>query len=308
MTDEIENKVNPEAEADASYLSFLPGQRLKKARELRGLTVAQVARDLRLSERYIEAMESDDYKALPEPAFVRGYMRRYAQHVKLSPDDIAAKFDECYAADNSTPAVDERPRNPIQVLGSLARPRFALGKLLSFVSLALVIALLVGALLWKSFSAQSSAPEASPEPVPQEPAAQATPAVVPEAVPAAPAQPATTLPAPASPTVLPTPAAPAAAATTLPAPAPVAVPAAVSATDSLALNFTGDCWISVRDASGRELASGVKKAGQSLSLSGKAPFTLSVGNANKAAVTFNGKAVDLKPYMQGEVANFTLAR
>ncbi|MFN3397914.1 MAG: helix-turn-helix domain-containing protein, partial [Sulfurimicrobium sp.] len=70
-----------------------PGARLKKAREARGFDVAKVSAELRLSQRIVAAIEADLYRELPEPAFVRGYMRRYAQLVQLSPDDIAARFD-----------------------------------------------------------------------------------------------------------------------------------------------------------------------------------------------------------------------
>ena len=95
MSNEIDQINEESARDEADYLSFMPGQRLKKAREVRGLTVDQVAKELHLSQRFVTAMEADAYKDLPEPAFVRGYMRRYAQLVKLSPDDIAGKFALC---------------------------------------------------------------------------------------------------------------------------------------------------------------------------------------------------------------------
>lgn len=205
----------------ADYLSFRPGQRLRKARELRGMSIEQVARELALSPRYVEAMETDSYKSLPEPAFVRGYMRRYAQLVKLSPDDIAAKFDQCYAEDKETPALEVRPQNPIQLLGELARrPRVKAGRLLGWFALAFIVLLFAG-FLWNGFSSRASLPVAE-EPGLGEPAAVVP--VVP--APVAPAVPG--VPAPVTPVAPPAAVAPPAPATQAPAPvtrAPVPVPA-----------------------------------------------------------------------------------
>ncbi len=315
MTEEIKDE---SARDEADYLSFLPGQRLKKARELRGLTVEQVAKELHLSVRFINLMEADSYKDLPEPAFVRGYMRRYAQLLKLSPDDIAGKFDQCYAADTETPAVDERPYNPVQLLGIIARPRLKLRRLLSWASLALIVALLIG-FLWSGFnSSRPAVPDLVQEPL----AAPAEP--VPSAAPAAAlaAEPAVALSAPAvtatGMNVLPAPSATASvAAAPLPATGTAAVPAApvaaaapltvASGADTLVLALGADSWISVQDAKRQSLLSGVRPAGQ-ISLKGEAPFYVNVGNAPAVTLVFNGKAVDLKPYTQGAVATLTLKR
>ncbi|HEX6591447.1 MAG TPA: RodZ domain-containing protein [Moraxellaceae bacterium] len=304
MTDEL----NEESRRDeADYLSFMPGQRLQKARELRGLSVEQVARELNLSARFVQAMEADAYKELPEPAFVRGYMRRYAQLVKLSPDDIAGKFDQCYAADQETPPPDARPVNPIQLLGEIARPR-RWKKLLPWISLGFILVLLLG-FLWNGLANRKTTVVDAP-PLAQEPPAVASPAPAAVEVPAA-AAPATApaatpvmnvLPQPAAPSALPAPApAPAAAAPAVAAP----VAATVSGPDSLVITLSAESWVSVRDASQPLITSGNKPAGQ-ISLRGKAPFYVNIGNAPAATLALNGKAVDLKPHTQGAVANLTV--
>lgn len=202
----------------ADYLSFRPGQRLRKARELRGMSIEQVARELALSPRYVVAMESDVYKNLPEPAFVRGYMRRYAQLVKLSPDDIAAKFDQCYAEDKETPPLERRPNNPVQLLGVLARgQRNKTGRLLSWLGILFILVLVAG-FLWNGFSSRggslplaevpgeaASAPEAAAPGVPAEPATPAPAPATQSPLPAAPA-PVPATQAPAAATRAPTPA------------------------------------------------------------------------------------------------------
>ena len=62
------------------------------------ITAEQVARETNLSLRYVQALEQDDYDVLPGPAFIRGYLRRYAQLVQLSPDTLVAVFDELWSS------------------------------------------------------------------------------------------------------------------------------------------------------------------------------------------------------------------
>ncbi len=362
MSNEIDEIKEESARDEADYLSFMPGQRLKKAREVRGLTVEQVAKELHLSQRFVIAMEADAYKDLPEPAFVRGYMRRYAQLVKLSPDDIAGKFDQCYAADQETPPVDARPSNPIQLLGSITRPRLRLRRVMYWGSAAFIAVMLLG-VLWKGLSSHQkpspvaeepavpaatapAAPVAAPDAAATAPAnttpAAATPATAPLPVTTTPAPapavvPATTLAAPASPVmnVLPSPAAPSAVPAPAARPAPVkpvpltVVPAAAAATpaaavaapvaaavpavtpgssgpDTLVITLGAESWVSVQDAKA-PLVGTLKPAGQ-ITLKGQSPFYVNIGNAAAAAVTLNGKAIDLKPHTQGTVASLTVKR
>lgn len=312
MTDEIKEE---SARDEADYLSFLPGQRLKKAREVRGLTVEQVAKELHLSVRFVGFMEADSYKDLPEPAFVRGYMRRYAQLVKLSPDDIASKFDQCYAADTATPAVDERPYNPVQLLGIITKPRLKFRRLFKWASLALIAALVVG-LFWSSFRAsQSLAPVAVQEVAPV-PAVVPVPLATSELVapvvavtPAASVSGMNLLPTPSSSaSVAASPAASATVAVTpVPAPASQALPVAATGPDTLVLALGAESWISVQDAKRQPLLSALRPAGQ-ITLKGEAPFYVNIGNAAVVNAVFNGKPVDLKPHTQGAVATLTLKR
>lgn len=345
MSNEIDEIKEESARDEADYLSFMPGQRLKKAREVRGLTVEQVARELNLSPRYVTAMEADSYKDLPEPAFVRGYMRRYAQLVKLSADDIAGKFDQCYAADHETPPVDARPSNPIQLLGIITRPRLRLRRVMYWGSLVFIVVLVLG-FLWKGLTSHQSpspieeehAEPAAVAPAAAAPAAVAAPVVAPAAVPvvtpaaSVPVQAPSATPAPASPVmnVLPAPAAPSAVPAPKPAPAavpkpvsvavPVAAPAqAVPATagtttdttassgpDTLIIALGAESWVSVQDAKG-PIVGTLKPAGQ-ITLRGQSPFYVNIGNAATASVTLNGKSIDLKPHTKGTVASLTAKR
>jgi cytoskeletal protein RodZ len=69
------------------------GEQLKNARENAGLSIQDVANSLKLSPTLVSALENDDYSPLPEPVFVHGYIRNYANIVNLSPDRLLRSYD-----------------------------------------------------------------------------------------------------------------------------------------------------------------------------------------------------------------------
>ncbi|WP_229767170.1 RodZ domain-containing protein, partial [Vibrio cholerae] len=79
-----------------------------------------------------------------------------------------------------------------------------------------------------------------------------------------------------------------------------------SASALLVMNFSADCWIQVKDATGKILSTGVKKAGQSVSLSGQRPYKLVLGAPEGVSITLASEPVDLSGYTSGKVARLTL--
>ncbi|HPB75493.1 MAG TPA: helix-turn-helix transcriptional regulator, partial [Chromatiaceae bacterium] len=73
----------PGAASDAD-LPNGPGQRLRQARLRRNLELRQVAREMRLTVERVQAIEEDDYAALPDPVFVAGYLKTYARLMDLN--------------------------------------------------------------------------------------------------------------------------------------------------------------------------------------------------------------------------------
>jgi cytoskeleton protein RodZ len=69
------------------------GGHLVKAREAQGLTLAVVANKLRLSAATLQALESNRYEDLPEPIFVRGYLRAYARLLEMDTEVFVAEYD-----------------------------------------------------------------------------------------------------------------------------------------------------------------------------------------------------------------------
>lgn len=74
----------------------------------------------------------------------------------------------------------------------------------------------------------------------------------------------------------------------------------------LKLSFSDDCWIQVKDSSGKTLSTGVKKAGQKLELNGEMPYSVILGAPENVSMTLASEPVDLSGYTSGKVARFNL--
>ena len=120
-------------------------------------------------------------------------------------------------------------------------------------------------------------------------------------------------PAPATSVAPVQPAAPAAAATPV---APAAVPATpqaastapVAGAGKVNINYVADCWSQVTDGNGKVLFSGLKRKGDTLDVTGKPPFSVRLGYARGAQVTYNGQVVDVAPFTSGETARLKLGQ
>ncbi|MEP4147433.1 MAG: helix-turn-helix domain-containing protein [Halioglobus sp.] len=71
-----------------------PGTMLHKARLAADFTEREVEDLLNLMPGYVDVLERDDYQALRSPAFARGYVRAYAQLMKLEEAEVLQAFDE----------------------------------------------------------------------------------------------------------------------------------------------------------------------------------------------------------------------
>ena len=70
------------------------GSHLKKARETQGLSIDQVASLTRIQAKFIRALEAEDFQALPERVFVRGFVRTYARSLGVNEEDALRRFAE----------------------------------------------------------------------------------------------------------------------------------------------------------------------------------------------------------------------
>jgi cytoskeletal protein RodZ len=68
------------------------GHFLKKARESRRMSLAEVSRVTRIPAPTLESIESDHFDDLPGEVFVRGFLKSYAQAVHIVPEDVLARY------------------------------------------------------------------------------------------------------------------------------------------------------------------------------------------------------------------------
>ena len=77
------------------------GQRLKQTREARYLTLERASEDTRIRVLFLQALEADDYSVIPSAAQGRGFLRNYAEYLKLDIDEMIAEIQR------NAPAPDE---------------------------------------------------------------------------------------------------------------------------------------------------------------------------------------------------------
>jgi cytoskeleton protein RodZ len=73
---------------DEPYARPSAGAELRAAREASGLSIDDVAQQLKLAPRQVQALEDDDYASLPGRTFVRGFVRNYARFMQLDVDAV----------------------------------------------------------------------------------------------------------------------------------------------------------------------------------------------------------------------------
>jgi cytoskeletal protein RodZ len=97
----------PQGQRSASELASF-GEELRREREIRGISLKEIADATKISKRFLEAIERNDHVTLPAPVFTRGFVREYARYVGLNVEEMVNRYN--YAA-----ATDDRIEKPPQV-------------------------------------------------------------------------------------------------------------------------------------------------------------------------------------------------
>jgi hypothetical protein len=87
---------------------FEIGNSLREARERQGLGYPEIESATKIRSKYIRALEEEDFTAIPGDAYIRGFLRTYADYLGLDPD---VYVDE-YASRFLTSWRDEVPQRP----------------------------------------------------------------------------------------------------------------------------------------------------------------------------------------------------
>lgn len=118
-----------------------PGQQFIRLRESRGYTQEYVAGQLHLRTQIIQLLEEDAYQLLPEPVFIKGYMRAYAKLLNVPHEPFLSIFN----------TFTESNRPPVEkalLWQQGRRESTKKEKMMRWMSLVVVITLMVMAGLW----------------------------------------------------------------------------------------------------------------------------------------------------------------
>lgn len=90
------------------------GQKLRRERERRRITLTQLATRTKVSASLYRSLESGNCARWPGGIYGRGFVRAYAEAVGLDADDTVALFSECYPEFATPPPPDAPPPDEAQ--------------------------------------------------------------------------------------------------------------------------------------------------------------------------------------------------
>lgn len=251
------------------------GDRLRREREMRGITLDEITESTKISRRHLEALENERFDQLPGGVFAKGFVRAYAHFLGIDEDQAVADYS---AASHEQPEpedkfpleIHEEPKRELSPRRSRAPLVFAIAAL---------VGVLVGYFFWlkskphgtevaQSTHQAAATTETTPADVPPAPAQATTPASTPaENTAAAPA-----LEEPVTPKQTP----------------PAAETKSVEKTFIILVKAKEDAWVSIV-ADGKSVMEKVLSADRKKKVKAGKEVVLRTGNAGGIDVSFNGK-------------------
>ncbi|MCU7880118.1 MAG: DUF4115 domain-containing protein [Candidatus Thiodiazotropha sp. (ex Lucinoma aequizonata)] len=307
-----------------------PGTQLRKARERLGLEQAKMAAQLHLSQSMIKALELDNYEMLPGPVFVQGYLRNYSRLLGVNEEAVIEAYQCLFPVSDELPAVSHQN-------GKVGKDLHSGHRVVRLVTWAILLLLPALLFFWWQTRVEleellSAPPEDQSLQAPQDmPVDLSTPFSVPveeamagsiptqemmeekrepidgevkEAMEAIEPEISSVderfkLPVETEPPEV-----------VVEPPQPQVIPVEVVATPLSKLvvfKFDESCWAEVRGQDGKTRIFGEMQSGAKRSLNSQlGPFNVILGNAAAVRLTINGNPFDLKPFIRGKVARFTL--
>ena len=235
------------------------GEELRRERVVREISLEEISAATKISMRLLKALEESDLPKLPASTFTRGFIRAYAKHLGIDPEEkVNAYLADLAGASHDAPS--EKKARP--------RSRFFRGRR---ATAGTIVGGVTGLLLFLGLIAN---PERRPLP-PRDHAAprpatlknvtlssEPTPVIRIESAPPAPVQSAPEQPA-----------------------------SAAGSGVSLMLEFDGDSWTRL-EADGHTVLSELVRGGETRRFEARGGFRLTLGNAGAVRVTVDGRPLD----------------
>jgi cytoskeletal protein RodZ len=246
------------------------GDRLRREREMRGITLEEITESTKISRRHLEALEGEHFDQLPGGVFNKGFVRAYARFLGIDGDQAVADYS---AASNEQP--EQEDKFPLEIH---EQPNRNLNPRRSNLPLVFAIAALVGVLVGYAFWVKSrphtnDSAAGSTQQAPSAAATTAPPANVPAPTPA------TQAPQASETTAASSPSQPVQAAPEKPVKPEKAFVVQVTAKE--------DSWVSIV-ADGKSVMERVLTADKKKKIKAGKTLILRTGNAGGIEVTFNG--------------------
>jgi cytoskeleton protein RodZ len=98
------------------------GARFRAAREARGMSLSDVAQQIRIRSVYLAAIEGESWSTIGAPVYIRGFIRTYARFLGLDPEEAVAAFNRTQPPPAQSLPGREAPAPPEPVRFSRGSP------------------------------------------------------------------------------------------------------------------------------------------------------------------------------------------
>lgn len=313
------NDINSGSDADSLLRQQEFGDRFREAREAAGMSVADVADELKLSEETIKALECTQLALLPAATFTQGYIRSYARLLKLPADEIIDLYNQLL------PEKDQ----PLSARSSLAAETDSNHAMVKLMTAALLIATIVLLVLWWQQSEQGLPSDVNESIQQQDEAVEDNtvldtsslePEIIPEEISEATAvepeisasQSTIAVPDIETPLIKSSDEAKPAVIENKDIAQAAEEPERVTNSqaegdDVIVLVTDSETWAEVEDANNARLYFSLMKKDREYQLKGQAPFRFFLGNAPSVTLGLNNKIINITPYIrQNKIAHIEI--
>jgi len=140
-------------------MSLTLGEKLRQAREERGISISEVAEQTRISPHYLDSIENDDYRTLPGGIFNKGFVKSYAKYVGIDEQEALQDYTRLVATQEGIPSDEPKTYKP----EVLTDDRASSSMLPTIIFAAIILALMTGGIfaLLNYINSQPSEPAAN---------------------------------------------------------------------------------------------------------------------------------------------------
>jgi len=112
------------------------GQELKRERELRGISLKEIADSTKISLRFLRALEDDQLDMLPGKFFTKSIIRSYASYLGLEEETVLNKYHEDTLLQQEAEEIEKKKRKPFKLIPKDVK------KLLQYIILIVILILI----------------------------------------------------------------------------------------------------------------------------------------------------------------------